>query len=133
MALKRPAVDTNLAPDENPVSEQSAAVGAAAVAISSSSSEVSDDAALSPAEANADEFSDDGCSTGADADAPTSTLQRAATDPRTVSVVTEPLKRDHRLLLLCCCCCCGVLRNGVAGSDLCGRRTTATFSLKRTR
>ena len=110
MVLKRPAADAILAPDENPVSEQGAAVAVAAVGavvadahvanISSSSSEVSDDAALSPAEANADEFSDDGCSTGADADASSSRLQRAATDPRTISVVTEPLKRDHRLLLL---------------------------------
>ena len=93
MALKRPASEPLPAPEESEILELSSAAAASAAPVATSSSDLSDDAELTPAEANADEFSEDDGSS--DADVPSS-LQSAAADCKTASVITEPLKRDHR-------------------------------------
>ena len=88
MALKRPAPPQPIPPpDERGVPEQLAASSP-----SSSDSDASDDAVLSQSEANADEYSDDGGSSDAAADA----HAPSPSEVNAVSIVNETLKRDHR-------------------------------------
>ena len=93
MALKRPASEPLPAPEESQIPELSSAAAASAAPVVTSSSDLSDDDELTPAEANADEFSEDDGSSDGDV---RSSRQSAAAECKTASVITEPLKRDHR-------------------------------------
>ena len=94
MTLKRhtpdslPALVSSHTPEQNPPVEPAPA--------SPSSEGSSDDDVLAHSEGNPDAFSDDCVSS--DGDVSSSRPRRSTVDTKAISVVSEPLKRDHRWL-----------------------------------